>query len=133
MFERILIANRGEIALRILRTCRRMGIGAVVAYSEADRDTRAVQLADEAICVGPAEAKRSYLSAPAILSAAIVTGCDAIHPGYGFLSEDDTFAEMTRAHGLVFIGNPNAVLISVSSQNVPARGVALLKAHLQRV
>ncbi|MGZ6295303.1 MAG: biotin carboxylase N-terminal domain-containing protein, partial [Candidatus Limnocylindrales bacterium] len=110
MFERILIANRGEIALRILRTCRRMGIGAVVAYSEADRDSRAVQLADEAICVGPAEAKRSYLSAPAILSAAIVTGCDAIHPGYGFLSEDDTVAEMTRAHGLTFIGPPAEVL-----------------------
>ncbi len=116
MFERILIANRGEIALRILRTCRRMGIGAVVAYSEADRDTRAVQLADEAICVGPAEAKRSYLSAPAILSAAIVTGCDAIHPGYGFLSEDDTFAEMTRAHGLTFIGPPAEVLERFASK-----------------
>ena len=116
MFERILIANRGEIALRILRACRRMGIAAVVAYSEADRDTRAVQLADEAICVGPAEAKRSYLSAPAILSAAIVTGCDAIHPGYGFLSEDDTFAEMTRAHGLTFIGPPPEVLERFASK-----------------
>jgi acetyl-CoA carboxylase biotin carboxylase subunit len=116
VFERILIANRGEIALRVLRTCRRLGIGAVVAYSEADRDTRAVQLADEAICVGPAEAKRSYLSAPAILSAAIVTGCDAIHPGYGFLSEDDTFAEMTRAHGLTFIGPPAEVLERFASK-----------------
>ncbi len=116
MFERILIANRGEIALRVLRTCRRMGISAVVAYSEADRDTRAVQLADEAICVGPAEAKRSYLSAPAILSAALVTGCDAIHPGYGFLSEDDTFAEMTRAHGLTFIGPPAEVLERFASK-----------------
>ena len=116
MFERILIANRGEIALRVLRTCRRLGIGAVVAYSEADRDSRAVQLADEAICVGPAEAKRSYLSAPAILSAAIVTGCDAIHPGYGFLSEDDTFAEMTRAHGLTFIGPPAEVLERFASK-----------------
>jgi acetyl-CoA carboxylase biotin carboxylase subunit len=116
MFERILIANRGEIALRILRTCRRLGVGAVVAYSEADRDTRAVQLADEAICIGPAEAKRSYLSAPAILSAAIVTGCDAIHPGYGFLSEDDAFAEMTRAHGLAFIGPPPDVLERFASK-----------------
>src|SRR4249919_4262889 len=102
MFGRILIANRGEIALRVLRACRRMGISAVVAYSEADRDSRAVQLADEAICVGPAESRRSYLSAPALLSAALVTGCEAIHPGYGFLSEDETFAEMARAHGLAF-------------------------------
>jgi acetyl-CoA carboxylase biotin carboxylase subunit len=116
MFERILIANRGEIALRILRTCRRLGVGAVVAYSEADRDSRAVQLADEAICIGPAEARRSYLSAPAILSAALVTGCDAIHPGYGFLSEDDAFAEMTRAHGLTFIGPPPEVLERFASK-----------------
>jgi acetyl-CoA carboxylase biotin carboxylase subunit len=116
VFERILIANRGEIALRILRTCRRLGVGAVVGYSEADRDTRAVQLADEAICIGPAEAKRSYLSAPAILSAALVTGCDAVHPGYGFLSEDDAFAEMTRAHGLAFIGPPPDVLERFASK-----------------
>ena len=116
MFSRILIANRGEIALRILRACRRMGISAVVAYSEADRDSRAVQLADEAICVGPAESRRSYLSAASILSAAIVSGCDAIHPGYGFLSEDDTFAEMTRAHGLTFIGPPPEVLERFASK-----------------
>ncbi|HEX5451083.1 MAG TPA: acetyl-CoA carboxylase biotin carboxylase subunit, partial [Candidatus Limnocylindrales bacterium] len=116
MFERILIANRGEIALRVLRTCREMGISAVVAYSEADRDSRAVQLADEAICVGPAEARRSYLSAAAILSAAIVSGCDAIHPGYGFLAEDDSFAEMTRAHGLTFIGPPPEVLERFASK-----------------
>jgi acetyl-CoA carboxylase, biotin carboxylase subunit len=116
MFNRILIANRGEIALRILRACRRMGISSVVAYSEADRDTRAVQLAEEAICVGPAESRRSYLSAASILSAAIVSGCDAIHPGYGFLSEDDTFAEMTRAHGLTFIGPPPEVLERFASK-----------------
>ena len=126
MFERILIANRGEIALRVLRTCRRMGVAAVVAYSEADRDTRAVQLADEAICIGPAEARRSYLSAPAILSAALVTGCDAIHPGYGFLSEDDAFAEMTRAHGLTFIGPPPEVLERFASK---AGTRQLLAAH----
>jgi len=116
MFQRILIANRGEIALRVLRACRRMGISAVVAYSEADRDSRAVQLADEAICVGPAESSRSYLSAASILSAAVVTGCEAIHPGYGFLSEDDAFAEMTRAHGLTFIGPPPEVLERFASK-----------------
>jgi acetyl-CoA carboxylase biotin carboxylase subunit len=116
MFGRILIANRGEIALRILRACRRMGISAVVAYSEADRDSRAVQLADEAICVGPAESRRSYLSAASIISAAVVTGCEAIHPGYGFLSEDDSFAEMTRAHGLTFIGPPPEVLERFASK-----------------
>jgi acetyl-CoA carboxylase biotin carboxylase subunit len=116
MFQRVLIANRGEIALRILRACQRMGISAVVAYSEADRDSRAVQLADEAICVGPAESRRSYLSAASILSAALVTGCEAIHPGYGFLSEDDAFAEMTRAHGLTFIGPPPEVLERFASK-----------------
>jgi acetyl-CoA carboxylase biotin carboxylase subunit len=117
MFGRILIANRGEIALRILRACRRLGISAVVAYSEADRDSRAVQLADEAICVGPAESRRSYLSAASILSAAVVTGCEAIHPGYGFLSEDDSFAEMTRTHGLTFIGPPAEVLERFASKS----------------
>jgi acetyl-CoA carboxylase, biotin carboxylase subunit len=116
MFARVMIANRGEIAVRILRACRTLGITPVVAYSEADRDTLAVQLADEAICVGPPEAARSYLSAPAILSAALVTGCEAIHPGYGFLSEDDTFAEMTRAHGLTFIGPPPEVLERFASK-----------------
>jgi acetyl-CoA carboxylase biotin carboxylase subunit len=116
MFGRVLVANRGEIALRILRACRQMGIQAVVAYSEADRDSRAVHMADEAICVGPAEARRSYLSVASILSAAVVTGCDAVHPGYGFLSEDDTFAEMTRAHGLTFIGPPPEVLERFASK-----------------
>ncbi|MEO8626328.1 MAG: acetyl-CoA carboxylase biotin carboxylase subunit, partial [Candidatus Limnocylindrales bacterium] len=116
MFSRILIANRGEIAVRIVRACRLMGITSVVAYSEADRESRAVQLADEAICVGPAESRRSYLSASSILSAAIVAGCEAIHPGYGFLSEDDTFAEMTRAHGLTFIGPPPEVLERFASK-----------------
>ncbi len=116
MFGKILIANRGEIALRVLRACRTLGITPVVAYSEADRDSRAVQLADEAICVGPADGKRSYLSAPQILSAAIVTGCDAIHPGYGFLSEDETFAEMVRDHDLTFIGPPANVLERFASK-----------------
>jgi acetyl-CoA carboxylase biotin carboxylase subunit len=121
MFRKVLIANRGEIALRILRACRTMGIEAVVAYSEADRESLPVQLADEAICVGPADAKRSYLSAPAMISAAIVTGCDAIHPGYGFLSEDEGFAEVVRAHDLVFIGPPAPVLDRFSNKQSTRR------------
>ena len=116
MFTKILIANRGEIALRVLRACRKLGIASVVAYSEADRDSLAVQMADEAVCIGPAESRRSYLSAPALLSAALVSGCDAVHPGYGFLSEDDTFAEMTAAHGLTFVGPPAEVLERFASK-----------------
>jgi len=116
MFHRILIANRGEIALRVLRACRTLGVEAVVAYSEADRDSLPAQLADEAICIGPADARRSYLSAPAVISAALVTGCDAIHPGYGFLSEDETFAEVVRAHDLTFIGPPPDVLDRFASK-----------------
>src|SRR5438094_8554158 len=110
MFRKILIANRGEIALRIVRAARALGIEAVVAYSAADRESLPVQLADEAICVGPADARRSYLSAPAVISAAIVTGCDAVHPGHGFLSEDEGVAEAVRAHDLTFIGPPANVL-----------------------
>jgi acetyl-CoA carboxylase biotin carboxylase subunit len=116
MFTKILIANRGEIAVRIIRACRALGVSPVVAYSEADRDSRAVQLADETVCIGPAESRRSYLSAPAVLSAALVSGCEAIHPGYGFLAEDDTFAEMTRAHGLTFVGPPPEVLERFASK-----------------
>jgi acetyl-CoA carboxylase biotin carboxylase subunit len=116
MFRKVLIANRGEIALRILRACRTLGVEAVVAYSEADRDSLPVQLADEAICIGPADARRSYLSAPAVISAAIVTGCDAVHPGYGFLSEDETFAEVVGAHDLTFIGPPPSVLDRFASK-----------------
>jgi acetyl-CoA carboxylase, biotin carboxylase subunit len=124
MFEKILIANRGEIALRILRACRLLGISAVVAYSEADRESLPVQLADEAICIGPADAKRSYLLAPAVISAALVTGCDAIHPGYGFLSEDEGFAEVVRAHGLTFIGPSPAVLERFASKEGSRRLLA---------
>ena len=116
MFRRILIANRGEIALRILRACRTLGVEAVVAYSEADRDSLPAQLADEAICIGPPDARRSYLSVPSVISAALVTGCDAIHPGYGFLSEDETFAEVVRAHDLTFIGPPPDVLDRFASK-----------------
>ncbi|MFV2063796.1 MAG: acetyl/propionyl/methylcrotonyl-CoA carboxylase subunit alpha [Chloroflexota bacterium] len=116
MVHRILIANRGEIAVRVLRACRSMGLEAVVAHSEADRDSRAVQMSAESICIGPGESSRSYLSAASVISAALVSGCDAIHPGYGFLSEDDGFAEMTRAHDLVFIGPPAEVLERFASK-----------------
>jgi acetyl-CoA carboxylase biotin carboxylase subunit len=126
MFRKVLIANRGEIALRILRACRTLGIESVVAYSEADRDSLPAQLADEAICIGPADAKRSYLSAPAMISAALVTGCDAVHPGYGFLSEDEGFAEVVRAHELTFIGPPASVLERFASKEATRR---LLAAH----
>ena len=126
MFRKILIANRGEIALRVLRACRAMGIEAVVAYSEADRESLPVQLADEAICIGPPDARRSYLSAPAVISAALVTDCDAIHPGYGFLSEDEGFADVVAAHGLTFIGPPAEVLERFASKEATRR---LLAAH----
>jgi acetyl-CoA carboxylase, biotin carboxylase subunit len=124
--SRVLIANRGEIAVRILRACRALGLGSVVAYSEADRESLAAQLADEAICVGPADARRSYLSAASIISAALVTGCDAIHPGYGFLSEDAGFAEAVRDHGLTFIGPSADVLERFASKEGTRR---LLAAH----
>ena len=124
MFSKILIANRGEIAVRILRACRDMGIPAVVAYSEADRDTLAVRLADESVCIGPAEARRSYLNQPAVVSAALITGCDAVHPGYGFLSEDPTFAEVCAAHELAFIGPRAEVLDRFASKYAVRRMLA---------
>lgn len=126
MIKRVLIANRGEIALRILRACRQLGLEAVVAYSEADADSRAVLVADEAVCIGPANAKQSYLSAPAIISAALATGCDAIHPGYGFLSEDAAFAEAVAAHKLTFIG-PSAPILEKFHSKAATR--ALLAKH----
>jgi acetyl-CoA carboxylase biotin carboxylase subunit len=116
MFRKVLIANRGEIALRVLRACRTLGVESVVAYSEADRESLPVGLADEAICIGPADATRSYLSAPAVISAALITGCEAIHPGYGFLSEDEGFAEVVAAHDLTFIGPPANVLERFASK-----------------
>ncbi|MDE2007369.1 MAG: acetyl-CoA carboxylase biotin carboxylase subunit [Rhodospirillales bacterium] len=104
MFQKVLIANRGEIALRIQRACRELGIPTVAVHSTADSDAMHVRLADESVCIGPPAAKESYLNIPAILSAAAITGADAIHPGYGFLSENAKFAEMVEAHGLTFIG-----------------------------
>jgi len=106
----VLIANRGEIAVRVIRACREMGLQTVLAYSEADSQSLPVQLADEAICIGPATARSSYLNIPAIISAALISGAQAIHPGYGFLSESADFAEVCREHGLVFIGPPPEVL-----------------------
>ncbi len=124
MFSKILIANRGEIAVRVLRACRDLGIPAVVAYSEADRETLAVRLADEAICIGPAEARRSYLNQPAVVSAALISGCDAVHPGYGFLSEDPDFAEVCAAHDLTFIGPSAEVLERFASKYAVRRMLA---------
>jgi acetyl-CoA carboxylase biotin carboxylase subunit len=104
MFEKILIANRGEIALRVLRACKEMGIRTVAIHSEADRNAMHVRLADESVCVGPAAAAKSYLNIPAIVTAAEITHADAIHPGYGFLSENAKFAEIVEKHKIVFIG-----------------------------
>ncbi len=112
MFKKILIANRGEIALRILRTCKEMGIKTVAVYSTADRDSLHVRFADEAVCIGPANSQQSYLNIPNILSAAEITGVDAIHPGYGFLAENPKFAEMCGDYGIKFIGpNPESIRI----------------------
>jgi len=124
MFNKIMIANRGEIAVRILRACRDLGVPAVVAFSEADRDTLAVRMADEAICIGPAEARKSYLNQPAVVSAALIAGCDAVHPGYGFLSEDAGFAEVCAAHDLHFIGPRAAVLEKFGSKYAVRRMLA---------
>jgi acetyl-CoA carboxylase biotin carboxylase subunit len=104
MFKKVLIANRGEIALRIIRACREMNISTVVVHSTADANAMAVRLADESVCIGPPAARDSYLNIPSILSAATVTGADAIHPGYGFLSENEQFAQMVIDHGFAFIG-----------------------------
>ena len=104
LFQKILIANRGEIALRIQRACQEMGIPSVAVHSTADAQAMHVRLADESVCIGPPPARDSDLNIPAILSAATITGADAIHPGYGFLSENAEFAEMVEAHGLTFIG-----------------------------
>ncbi|MFR6290189.1 MAG: acetyl-CoA carboxylase biotin carboxylase subunit [Peptococcaceae bacterium] len=120
MFSKILIANRGEIAVRIIRACKEMGISTVAVYSEADREALHVSLADESICIGPAQTKDSYLNMTAILSAAIVTGAEAIHPGYGLLSENPKFAALCRECNLVFIG-PDASLISLMGDKDQAR------------
>jgi acetyl-CoA carboxylase biotin carboxylase subunit len=123
MFHKILIANRGEIALRVLRTCREMGIRTVVAHSQADAGSRPVLMADESICIGPAEARQSYLNIPSIISAASITDSEAIHPGYGLLSENAAFAEICRACGITFIG-PAPEAIRLMGDKAQARSMA---------
>ncbi len=126
MFKKILVANRGEIALRIQRACREMGIKAVMVYSEADRDAKYVKLADEAVCIGPAPSPLSYLNMPALISAAEVTDAEAIHPGYGFLAENADFAERVEQSGFQFIG-PTAESIRIMGDKVSAKQ-AMIKA-----
>ena len=128
MFEKILIANRGEIALRIQRACREMGIKTVAVHSEADADAKYVMLADESVCIGPAPSRDSYLNIPAIISAAEVTDAQAIHPGYGFLSENADFAERVENSGFVFIG-PRAESIRIMGDKISAK-VAMKKAGI---
>ncbi|MBE6443879.1 MAG: acetyl-CoA carboxylase biotin carboxylase subunit [Alphaproteobacteria bacterium] len=124
MFEKVLIANRGEVALRIHRACREMGIKTVAVHSEADANAMHVRLADEAVCIGPARSTDSYLNKSAIISAAIITGADAIHPGFGFLSENADFAEMVEEHGITFIG-PKPEQIRMMGDKLRAREAAI--------
>ena len=120
MFGKVLIANRGEIALRIQRACRELGVKTVVVHSDADREAKYVRLADESVCIGPASSKLSYLNIPAIISAAEVTDAEAIHPGYGFLSENADFAERVESSGFVFIG-PRPETIRLMGDKVSAK------------
>src|ERR1700710_464094 len=120
MFDKILIANRGEIALRIQRACRELNIPTVAVHSTADADAMHVRLADESVCIGPPAARESYLNVAAILSAASITGADAIHPGYGFLSENAGFADMVEAHGVTFIG-PSPAHIRMMGDKIAAK------------
>jgi acetyl-CoA carboxylase biotin carboxylase subunit len=124
MFEKVLIANRGEIALRIHRACKEMGISTVAVHSTADADAMHVRLADESVCIGPAPAAKSYLHIPSIIAAAEITGAQAIHPGYGFLSENAKFAEIVTKHGLTFIG-PTAEHIKLMGDKIAAKQAAI--------
>jgi len=124
MFKRVLVANRGEIALRIIRACRELGVASVAVYSEADVDSMHVQLADEAVCIGPGPSKESYLKPDRIIAAAEITGADAIHPGYGFLSENARFADICESSGIVFIG-PSAEVIRMMGDKATARATAV--------
>jgi acetyl-CoA carboxylase biotin carboxylase subunit len=123
MFEKVLIANRGEIALRIHRACREMGIRTVAVHSTADADAMHVRIADESVCIGPPPSPQSYLNIPAIISAAEITGAEAIHPGYGFLSENAKFAEIVEAHGITFIG-PTSEHIKLMGDKITAKDAA---------
>jgi acetyl-CoA carboxylase biotin carboxylase subunit len=124
MFKKILIANRGEIALRVQRACRELGIATVAVHSTADTDAMHVRLADESVCIGPPPGRDSYLKMPAVLSAALITGADAIHPGYGFLSENADFAEMVEAHNIAFIG-PSPTHIRMMGDKITAKTTML--------
>jgi acetyl-CoA carboxylase biotin carboxylase subunit len=124
MFKKILIANRGEIALRVQRACRELGIATVAVHSTADTDAMHVRLADESVCIGPPAGRDSYLKMPAVLSAALITGADAIHPGYGFLSENADFAEMVEAHNIAFIG-PSPMHIRMMGDKITAKTTML--------
>ena len=124
MFKRVLVANRGDIALRIIRACRELGVESVAVYSEADVDSMHVQLADEAVCIGPGPSKDSYLKPDRIIAAAEITGADAIHPGYGFLSENARFADICESSGIVFIG-PSADVIRMMGDKATARATAI--------
>ena len=123
MFEKILIANRGEIALRVLKACKEMGIKSVAVYSEPDKELKHVKMADEAICIGPAQSNKSYLNIPALISACEVSGADAIHPGVGFLAENDHFAEQVVASGYTFIG-PDPESIRTMGNKISAKEMA---------
>ena len=123
MFSKVLIANRGEIALRVLRACKELGVATVAVHSTADTDAMHVRLADESVCIGPPQASESYLNIPAIVAACEITGADAVHPGYGFLSENARFAEILEAHGIVFIG-PTAEQIRVMGDKIEAKRTA---------
>ena len=120
MFKKILVANRGEIALRIICACRELGIKTVAIFSEADRDSLHVRFADEAVCIGPAKSSESYLKVPSVISAAEITNVDAIHPGYGYLSEDAYFAEVCEACHIKFIG-PSPEVIRLMGNKTKAR------------
>ncbi|WP_283639188.1 biotin carboxylase N-terminal domain-containing protein, partial [Marinovum algicola] len=120
MFDKILIANRGEIALRVIRACREMGIASVAVHSTADADAMHVRMADESICIGPPPSPQSYLSIPSIIAACEVTGAQAIHPGYGFLSENANFVQVIEDHGLTFIG-PTAEHIRIMGDKITAK------------
>src|ERR1700754_3902727 len=123
MFDKILIANRGEIALRILRACKELGIKTVAVHSTADADALHVKLADESVCIGPPPARESYLNIPALIAACEITGADAVHPGYGFLSENARFAEILERHNITFIG-PKAEHIRVMGDKIEAKRTA---------
>ena len=118
MIRKLLIANRGEIAVRIIRACREMGIATVAVYSEADEESLHTQLADEAICIGPGPSAQSYLNMEQIISATMVSGADAIHPGFGFLSENARFAELCEKCGITFVGPPSKVIRMLGNKKI---------------